>query len=104
MVTNADFATFDVTLASNHKLDKDVYLGAENKLLLRREPYLSDPKTPDLVKNVGSRCRNFMIKMCQEIGKRYDFNDPLFEMISLFGPDDILKPKSRDLLLTTITC
>ena len=39
-----------------------------------------------------------MIKMCQEIKKRYDFNDPLFEMISLVGPDEILKHRSQDLL------
>ena len=67
-------------------------------MLLRKEPYLSDLKTPDLLRDVGSRCRGFMIKMCQEIKKRYDFNDPLFEMISRFGPDEILKPRSRDLL------
>ena len=43
-----------------------------------------------------------MIKMCQEIKKRYDFNDPLLEMISLVGPDEILKHRSQDLVLSLV--
>ena len=30
--------------------------------------------------------------------KRDDFNDPLLEMISFVGPDEILKHRSQDLL------
>ena len=38
-LVNVNYATFDPSFPSNHKQAKDAYLGAENRLLLRKEPY-----------------------------------------------------------------
>ena len=55
-----------------------------------------------MVLETCSRCRDFMVKLCEEIKKRYDFSDPLFGMISFFDPTRILKHETRDQLPTLV--
>lgn len=49
-----------------------------------------------MIADVKGRCVTFMIKLCGEIKKRFDVNDPLWKMTSYFIPEKFLDPHTRD--------
>ena len=75
---NVTLSSLDPSLESNHVPVKDIYLGAVLNKMLQQEKYLQNPA---LIEDFRKRCRGFLIKICQEIKKRFDMNDQLLHMI-----------------------
>ena len=57
-----------------------MYLGARVLEELKRPEVANKP---DAIKDFFIRCRNFMAKLCAEIQKRFDFDDPLLKLLPL---------------------
>lgn len=49
-----------------------------------------------MVNDVKERCKMFMVRLCEEIKKRFNINDPLWQMTSYFTPEKFLDPRTRD--------
>lgn len=90
-----DISTFDPTLHKNHVPLSNVYLGSYIHGLLQTEEY---NRNVDMVTDVRQRCVVFMIKLCEELKKRFDINDPIWQMTSYFLPEKFLNPTSRDMM------
>ena len=75
----ADLASFNSADESNWKPLDQIYLGAEIHQLLQTADYGTNAA---MIADVRSRCRLFMVKLCEEIKKRFDMSDPVLHMIS----------------------
>lgn len=95
LLDRVDISSFDPTENTNHVLLGNIYLGAFVHGLLQKEEY---NRNTDMVNNVRSRCRLFMIKLCEEIKKRFDMKDPIWQMTSYFLPERFLDRHSRDMM------
>ena len=84
---------FNPSERSNWKDVNHIYLGAEIHRLLQTEAYRIDPTT---INNVKLRCREFYVKLCEEIKKRFDMSDPLLYYVSFFEPEVLLNRNTRD--------
>lgn len=73
-VDRADLMAFDPSLSSNHVPLNHIYLGAAIHGLLQTETY---NRNQGMVDYVRTRCREFMVIMCQQIKKRFDMNTKL---------------------------
>lgn len=62
LVDKADLMSFDPSLISNHMPLNQIYLGSAVHGLLQTQVYI---RNPNMVDDVRSRCREFMIIMCQ---------------------------------------
>lgn len=76
-VDKADLMKFDPMLTSNHLPLNQIYLGAAIHGILQADIYSSNQ---DMVYDVRSRCRNFMITMCQQLQKRFYLNSTFWYM------------------------
>ena len=93
LITSNNLENFNPRDQTNWRPLELVYLGTKIHCLLNTEEYRRvDPQT---IKNVRIRCREFYIKLCEEIKKRFEINDPLLQMISFFDPKNILKRDTR---------
>lgn len=51
-----------------------------------------------MVNDVRKRCRLFMIKLCEEIKKRFDLDDDIWKMTPYFNPKQFLDHTTRDVM------
>lgn len=93
MIDRSDLQHFDPSQEVNHMPLNNIYLGASVHMLLQKEEYY---KNVDMVTDVRRRCRLFMIKLCEEIKKRFQLQDDIWKMASLFNPEKVLDPTTRD--------
>ena len=92
IIDKSNLASFDPANTTNHVPLNNIYLGSSLYGLLRKPEYFQKSL---MVKDVRRRCQQFLIKLCQEIRKRFDIDDPLLRMISFFKPETLLHQRSR---------
>ncbi|XP_064082991.1 uncharacterized protein LOC135199007 [Macrobrachium nipponense] len=68
-----------------------LYLGAELHSLFQTESL----KNRDMVQDVKYRCRQFCISVCVAVRKRFDLDNPLWEMVSFLSVSKALDYRSR---------
>ncbi|XP_051168521.1 uncharacterized protein LOC127286207 [Leptopilina boulardi] len=70
-----------------------LYLGiaVSNQLLL---PELI--QRPEVVHDIKFRCRLFLITLCDQLKKRFDFDDPVLMRLKLFAPATALSQRERE--------
>lgn len=95
VVERAHPMSIDPSLSSNHKPLNQIYLGPAVHGLLQTDAY---KQNKDMVTDVQSRCRQFMITMCQQLQKRFDLNSQFWRMTSFLCPKTMLDSKTRDLM------
>ncbi|XP_064077740.1 uncharacterized protein LOC135195423 [Macrobrachium nipponense] len=95
IVNKSKIEHFDPSQEVNHIPLSNIYLGDSVHTLLQKEEYY---KNVDMVADIRRRCRLFMIKLCEEIKKRFQLQDDLWEMASLFNPEKVLDPTTRDVM------
>lgn len=95
LLDKSDMYTFDPANHTNHVPLSNLYLGSYVHGLLQEDEFNRNNK---MVDDVKERCQLFMIKLCEEIKKRFDLNDPLWHMTSYFVPEKFIDSKSRDMM------
>lgn len=71
---------------------ENIYLGVQVLEELKK-PEVSI--RPDLIGDFRARCRNFLIKFCKGIQERFDFDDPLLNMLPLLYPSKAVSRNKR---------
>ncbi|XP_066963613.1 zinc finger protein 862-like [Macrobrachium rosenbergii] len=97
LVDKANIVSFDPSLCTNHMPLNRVYLGSKVHGLLQLEEYNRDH---EMVNDVRTRCREFLIRMCQQLKKRFDLDNKFFYMASFLDIKKVLQSKPRELLPT----
>ncbi|XP_066962132.1 zinc finger protein 862-like [Macrobrachium rosenbergii] len=97
LVDKANIVSFDPSLCTNHMPLNQVYLGSKVHGLLQLEEYNRDQ---EMVNDVRTRCREFLIRMCQQLKKRFDLDNKFFYMASFLDTKRCYKSKTRELLPT----
>ena len=87
LIDRSPLDSFDPANKSNHVPINNIYLGSTVHTLLQKEEYFMKV---DMVKYVRNRCLDYLVKLCQEIKKRFHMSDPLLKMISFFHPKKLL--------------
>ncbi|XP_042884051.1 uncharacterized protein LOC122260719 isoform X1 [Penaeus japonicus] len=78
-----NLGSFDPAQQSNHLPLDNMYFGSYMMKIIQDNEYY---KNVEMIIYVKSRCLNFYIKMCEEIKKKIDLNDPSWEKASIFKP------------------
>lgn len=91
--TTQDLDKIDPTNERYFKNLDEIYLG-----LGVQKQIMSNDFSQELVKDLKERCRNFIIKACVGIRKRYSLNDPVMSAISRLDPDSCLDTTRQESL------
>lgn len=92
LVNRGKFEEIDPQLPSFHAPLNRLYLGD------RISAELKDPKYKHLqhmIQDIQIRCRHFMITLCQQIKKRFDFNNEFLHRASYLSPVNLTNVYSR---------
>ena len=89
----SDMSNLDPADERNHKPIYQLYLGSSLHKMYQEKEYSSKR---DMLRDVSVRCRMFLIKLCQEIKKRFNMNDKLLRNISYLNPLTLLDSKTRE--------
>ena len=95
LISKSDITTFDPANPSNHVYIDNIYLGAALNGMFQKEEFRN---RKGLLKDVRERCQMYLIKLCQEIKKRFNMNDQLLRIISFLKPETLLDSNTRDTL------
>lgn len=87
-----NISTFDPAQDTHHVPLNQIYLGAYIHALLQKPEFNN---SGEMIKDVKGRCRGFMIKLCEEMKKRFDISDPIWQMTSHFYPQSFIDPQTR---------
>ena len=71
-----------------------IYLGEEVHKLFQRPEY----SNLDMIHDIKTRCRKFLIVACQQIQKRFDLNDQLWKLASYLHPKLVIDATVRSQL------
>lgn len=85
----------DPANASLHKPVHQIYLGAKLHSLFQTPKYANNV---DMITHIRLRCMTFLIRLCQEIKKRFDFNNKLWMLTRYLHPRQVMDPTARSIM------
>jgi len=102
IVSNHLLNEIDPSNESLHKPLHQLYLGSDLHEIFQRPEYQNQVI---MIQNIRNRCKTFLVVLCKEIKKRFEFDNKLWKLASYLHPKRVLStpvrtemPSLRDLI------